>query len=139
MVRVLLDTDMLSEVLKGKNPSVSRRVEAYLSSNGWLTTSAVSVMEIVKGLQKLKRSQRIRLFLETIARDEVLPLDLPSAEIAGQIFGDLERIGQPIGRADPMIAGIAIQHALVLATGNTEHYERIQTLGYPLQIENWRE
>jgi tRNA(fMet)-specific endonuclease VapC len=38
-----------------------------------------------------------------------------------------------------MIAGIAIKHNLVLATGNTDHYERIQKLGYPLEIENWKD
>ncbi|MGH9956676.1 MAG: hypothetical protein ACREBC_06050, partial [Pyrinomonadaceae bacterium] len=28
---------------------------------------------------------------------------------------------------------------LVLVTGNTFHYQRIQALGYPLQLDNWKE
>lgn len=67
------------------------------------------------------------------------PLDVESAEVAGRIYADLERTGKTIGRADPMIAGIAVSNALVLVTGNRDHYERIQSLGYPLQLENWRE
>jgi tRNA(fMet)-specific endonuclease VapC len=37
-----------------------------------------------------------------------------------------------------MIAAIALKHGLELATGNTSHYQRIQQLGYPLTLVNWR-
>ena len=37
-----------------------------------------------------------------------------------------------------MIAATAIEHALVLVTGNVEHFARIQSLGYPLALDNWR-
>ena len=54
------------------------------------------------------------------------------------MFADLENTGQPIGRADPMIAAIAIENDLTLITGNTVHYERLQKLGYSLNLDNWR-
>jgi predicted nucleic acid-binding protein len=65
-------------------------------------------------------------------------LDVSATELAGRITGDLDRIGQPIGRADPMIFAIAIDQGLELVTGNTAHYQRIQQLGYPLTLVNWR-
>jgi tRNA(fMet)-specific endonuclease VapC len=37
-----------------------------------------------------------------------------------------------------MIAALAIRNGLELATGNTSHYQRIQQLGYPLTLVNWR-
>ncbi len=37
-----------------------------------------------------------------------------------------------------MIAAIALTHNLELVTGNTTHYQRIQQLGYPLTLSNWR-
>ena len=37
-----------------------------------------------------------------------------------------------------MIAAIAIDQGLELVTGNTAHYQRIQQLGYPLTLVNWR-
>lgn len=40
--------------------------------------------------------------------------------------------------ADSMIAATAIEHNLVLVTGNTKHFERIQELGCPLRLDNWR-
>ena len=60
------------------------------------------------------------------------------ADLAGQIAGDLDRVGRPIGRCDPMVAAVAIIHGLELVTGNTPHYQRIQQLGYPLTLVNWR-
>jgi tRNA(fMet)-specific endonuclease VapC len=96
-------------------------------------------MEIVKGFHKVQREEQLQYFLSTLSQVEVIALDFKSSEISGRIYADLERTGQPIGRADPMIAGIAINHNLVLATGNTDHYQRIQKLGYPLEIENWKD
>jgi len=45
MTKVLLDTDILSEILKGKNAVVAARASDYLAAHGRFTTSAVSVAE----------------------------------------------------------------------------------------------
>jgi tRNA(fMet)-specific endonuclease VapC len=37
-----------------------------------------------------------------------------------------------------MVAAVAITHGLELVTGNATHYQRIQQLGYPLTLANWR-
>jgi predicted nucleic acid-binding protein len=95
-------------------------------------------MEIVKGFHKLQREDRIQQFLAGLTTVELLSLDAQSAELAGRIYADLERSGQPIGRADPMVAAIALRHGLVLVTGNLSHYQRIQNLGYALRLENWK-
>jgi tRNA(fMet)-specific endonuclease VapC len=68
----------------------------------------------------------------------VLPLDKESSLLAGRIHGDLLRTGQTIGRADPLIAAITISQDLTLVTGNTEHFQRIIDLGYPLRLDSWR-
>jgi predicted nucleic acid-binding protein len=76
--------------------------------------------------------------LDGLSSVEILPLGSEEAILAGRVYGDLERVGQPIGRADPMIAAVAIAHGLTLATGNEEHYERIRAAGYHLVLDNWR-
>jgi len=138
MPKSLLDTDIFSEILKGVDQVVAQRAMAYRAAVGHYTLSVITVMEIIKGLHKVGREERIQQFLQGLARLELLVLDAPSAELAGRIYADLERTGQPIGRADPMVAAIALQHNLTLVTGNTAHYERIRALGYALEIENWR-
>jgi len=135
--KALLDTDTLSEIGKGKNPAIAANAKTYRKAFGYYSFSTVTVLEIVRGHQKVQQLQRLHAFMASIASEEVLPLDV-AAELAGRITGDLDRIGQPIGRADPMIAAIAIDQGLELVTGNTGHYQRIQQLGYPLTLVNWR-
>jgi tRNA(fMet)-specific endonuclease VapC len=139
MDKALLDTDILSEVLKGRNPQVVAQAEAYLRHHAMLTVSVISVIEIVSGLQRVARSEQLERFLQALDAMEVLPVDTESAVLAGRIDGDLLRTGQPIGRADLIVAAQAITHGLVLVTGNARHYERVTALGYPLRMVDWRE
>jgi tRNA(fMet)-specific endonuclease VapC len=136
--KVLLDTDIFSEILKGINQRVAIRASTYRNALGHYTISTITVLEIVKGWHKRQREDKIQeLFIE-IAAAEVLTLQLSDAELAGRIYADLERTGQPIGLADSIISAIAIQNNLTLITGNLPHYQRIQTLGYNLKLDNWR-
>jgi tRNA(fMet)-specific endonuclease VapC len=136
--KALLDTDIYSEVLKGVDARVVARAAAYHAVFGRYTISVITVMEIVKGFHKLRRASHIQQFLNSLPNVEVLTLDLHGAELAGPVYADLERSGQTIGRADPIIAAIAMQHDLTLVTGNEAHYRRIQALGYGLKLDNWR-
>src|SRR5947209_9828978 len=138
MDKALLDTDTLSEMHRGVHQTLVARATAYRATFGYYTISLITIIEVVKGYHKIKREDKIQKFLSTLSLFESLTLDLSSAEIAGRIFGDLERTGQPIGRADPMIAAIALRHDLTLVTGNTAHYQRIQSLGYRLKLDYWK-
>ena len=138
MNKALLDTDILSEVSKAINLTVARNATAYRQAHGHLTLSVISVMEVIQGYQRIGASARIQAFRNAVALEEMLTFDQPTADLAGQIAGDLDRIGRPIGRCDPMIAAVAITNGLELVTGNTVHYQRIQQLGYSLVLANWR-
>ena len=139
MDRALLDTDTFSEIIKAKNPEVLRKAAEYRHYFGRYTISAVTLTEIVKGFQKRGRRDRIQDLIARLAKEELLPLDFNAAVIAGRIYGELEKTGLTIGRADPLIAGIALAHNLTLVTGNTKHVERIVDLGFPLALANWRQ
>jgi tRNA(fMet)-specific endonuclease VapC len=113
--KALLDTDILSEIGKAKDATVAANAKTYRRSFGHYTLSTVSVMEVVSGFQRTQATGRLNAFLGTLPHMEVLPFDQSAAELAGRIAGDLERIGQPIGVADTMIAAIAIENGLELA------------------------
>ncbi len=138
MDKSLLDTDIFSEILKGIDFHVVAQATAYRAIFGRYTISTITVLEIIKGLHKMEREDRIEQFLDGLVTVDILTLDMQSAELAGRIYADLERIGQPIGRADPIIASIALRYGLTLITGNQAHYQRIRDLGYKLQLDNWR-
>src|ERR1044071_538700 len=139
MSRALLDTDILSEILKKKDPRVLARAETYFAQEGRYTISCVTVLEVVRGFQRIGSSERLERFLDSLEDAEVLPLDTPAAALAGRIDAELSLRGRIIGLGDVIIAAIALRHGLPLVTGNTLHYLNIRNLGYPLELENWRE
>jgi tRNA(fMet)-specific endonuclease VapC len=134
----ILDTDIFSEIIKGVNQTVAAHAKTYRRAFGRYTVSAVTVMEIVQGYQKKQATRKLQAFLTALPSQEVLSFDEAEGELAGRIAGDLERTGRPIGTADSMIAAIAIEHGLELVTGNTAHFQRVQQLGYPLILVDWR-
>lgn len=138
MERVLLDTDIFSEILKQKHEKVLEAAESYRQIFGCCTISTITVLELIKGFHKVQREDCIQRLLPVLKNIELLTLTQTSAEIAGRMYADLERTGQTIGRADPIIAAIAVERNLVLCTGNEKHYSRIQQLGYPLLLTNWK-
>ena len=87
----------------------------------------------------MQNARRLLNFLNAVALEQVIVFDQSTAVLAGRISADLERAGQVIGLADPMIAAVALKHNLELVTGNTTHFQRIQQLGYPLTLANWRQ
>ena len=52
MNKALLDSDILSEIGKAKNPTVAANAKTYRGSFGHFTFSTVSVMEVVSGFQR---------------------------------------------------------------------------------------
>ena len=103
MNKALLDTDILSDIGKGLNPVVNANAQTYRRSFGHYSFSTITVMEIVRGFQRAQSLQKLNAFIASLATEEVLSFDQAAAELAGRIVGDLERTGQPIGMADPMI------------------------------------
>ena len=136
--KVLLDTDILSEVMKGKDPVVVEHAQRYLTDAGRLTFSAMSVMEVVAGYSRQRSEEKLRRFLQMTNRSEVIPFEAVVGELAGRIHADLVRIGTSIGVPDTIIAATAIHVGLPLVTGNTSDYARVQDAGYPLLLRTWR-
>jgi tRNA(fMet)-specific endonuclease VapC len=77
-------------------------------------------------------------FLKAMASEEIIAIERATGELAGHLAGELERTGQTIGIADPMIAATALTLGLELVTANTDHFQRIQQLAHPLILHNWR-
>ena len=138
MSKVLLDTDILSEILKGKSAVVSANAKKYLAQQGCFRTSAITVAEIVYGFRRVGREDRVMQFEASLETADVLPLDDAAARLAGRINADLERVGRVIGMPDVLIAATALRNGLPIVTGNVTHFEQVRLVGYELYIDNWR-
>ncbi len=139
MTQAILDTDILSEIIRAKNSHVARIAEAYLKHHSRFTMSAMTLTEMVAGWHKIQDAWRTSTLLTFFERHEILPIRVEEATVAGRIIGDLERLGIPIGTMDPFIAATSIVNELPLVTGNMRHFSRIVDLGYPLELLNWCE
>jgi tRNA(fMet)-specific endonuclease VapC len=115
-------------VLKAVNPRIAQNAAFYRQLHGVYSVSVISVMEIVYGFQRVQNHRRLQEFLTAVAQEQVIALEYQAALLGGRIAGDLDRIGQTFGKADPLIAAIALHQGLELVTGNTSHYQRIQQL-----------
>lgn len=132
----IVDTDTLSYVFRGTDLHLMSKARQYVRIFNNLT---VTVAEIVEGMVQAYDSARLDAFLREVETYEVLPIGTEEATLAGRIMGELAQSGQGIGDLDPFIAAVAITNGLPLVTNNARHYERIVSLGFPLELENWRE
>ena len=139
MVRkTVLDTDTLSEIYKSRNQKILDRAEDYLATFEQLTFTSVTASELLFGLYAKDAKQQIeraRTFLK--ANEELVPTSADYWLLA-EINAAVRRTGRPIGDGDTMIAACVINRGLILATGNTKHYQFVIDSGFPLEIENWK-
>jgi tRNA(fMet)-specific endonuclease VapC len=127
----LLDTNMVSDLVRVPRGRVAQRVQAVGEAN--VCTSIVVAAELRYGAAK-KGSARLTEQLEAVLGAlNVLPLEEPADETYGSIRTRLEQAGQPIGANDLLIAAqtVALGHTLV--TDNEREFTRVQGLA----CENW--
>jgi len=134
VAQALLDTDTLSEVIKGRDPLVAQRAQKYLQTHKRFTFFIITRYEILRGLKAKEALQQITFFEERCRESRILPLTDTVVVQAAEIYADLYRSGRLISDADILIAATALTHDLTLVTENTGHFERITGL----RVESWR-
>jgi len=128
----LLDTDILSEFLRG-NEKVIEKVDAHVSQFGFINLSTIIYYEILNSLLYKEAKKQLTRFEDFIELNTVVPLTLVKAKIAAAILSDLRKKGREIGHTETLITGTALSNQLQLVTNNTEHFKRIDGL----EIGNW--
>lgn len=139
MNKVILDTDIYSEITKRKNARIRDKELQYIAKFDILTVTIFTLVEVTSGLFRKRMFDRLTDFHANLSTLEVLPLTVDSALMAGQMHASLEQKGLIIGIVDCMIAAIALEHNLPIVSGNVSHFQFIRDVGYELKIENWRE
>lgn len=129
--RYLLDTNIVSELLRRPHGAVASRISAVGEES--ICTSIVVAAELRYGARKSGSEQlrkRIDLLLSAL---EILPLEPPADKRYAEIRDHLTRRGTPIGPNDLLIAAQALAADLTLVTANTREFARVPSL----RIENW--
>jgi tRNA(fMet)-specific endonuclease VapC len=132
---ISLDTNAVIAAINRRSPNVRPRLEAAIAAGEPVGISTIVLFELRYGIIKSARPQENTAILAAFLALEVTTwsFEPEDAEEAGEIRGQLERLGTPIGPYDVLIAAQARRHGAVLVTDNTYEFARVPGL----RIENW--
>lgn len=120
---ILVDSDILIEALRGREPARSRIAEGLKA--GTLVTTAITAFELRSGAQTAKQEDEIEALLTPLG---ILPFDGDASRAAATARRELKGRGETIGMADYLIAGVCLSRTLPLLTRNRGHFARIPGL-----------
>src|SRR5438132_11887403 len=134
-----LDTDTLSRLHAG-DPRLEDHRERL--DQGEIATTAVTIIEILQGrfdfILKASDGQQLLRALAWLTRSEDLLRQIVVLPINEAVAAQFDRLRQikklrRIGRADLLIAAIALGHGATVVTRNLKHFSQIPAL----RVENW--
>lgn len=130
----LVDTSVLS-LFAPDRPSIPPKLAEWIEGQGekgTLFTSSIVVLEIRRGISKLRRSgsaaraDRLEAWLGAMLSDfdeNALDVDVRTALVAGQIEDAAIAQGRNPGLADVLIAASALVHDLTVLMCNVRHFQ----------------
>lgn len=133
MIKVLVDTDILTYYLFKDYPKVKQNFETYLAEFDFVCIGRPTIFEIESGLLTKKAYKQLAIFQDFIQKQTILEITELSAHISAQNYAYLVSIGKHSGVNDLYLAGIAQSNELAICTNNEKDYENIPNL----MIVNW--
>jgi tRNA(fMet)-specific endonuclease VapC len=136
---LLLDADTLSLAHAG-HPQVSDRLRR--ADPNEIAIPVIVEIEILRGRQDavlkaadgeqlLRSQQRLHLSRELLGALPIIPIDAAAAAEFDRLRANRQL--RKIGRADLLIAAIALTHRTTLVTRNQRHFQLVPGL----RLENW--
>lgn len=128
---IILDTNVVSELMRSA-PHPAVRAWMNAQSRDALLTTAITVMELRAGVEKILQSRRrqeleadIDWALNDLVGNRVLGYDRKAAFATAKWFGLCRRAGRTVETSDMQIAGIAISRNIPIATRDASDFESI--------------
>ena len=122
---VFVDTDVLIEVLRGRNPAITEIWQRLAASQVAVLISPVTIAEVGAGARPSEKGAIARMFAPLIC----VPIDALIGHRAGEyLFRYAKSHNIEIG--DALIAASAVQSNAALWTRNRKHYPMPQVAMY---------
>jgi predicted nucleic acid-binding protein len=117
----LVDSDVLIWVMRGEV-----RANAFLETLPSIALSAVNHIELIQGMRNRRELKALRDFMR-VWDAQSFPI---TESISTRAVKLVERhfLSHHLQLADALIAATALEHKLVLATGNSKHFKMIAGL-----------
>jgi tRNA(fMet)-specific endonuclease VapC len=77
MDEALLDSDILSEILKAKNQIVLDAAKQYLAQRSRFAFSSITLYEITRGFRATRAVRGLAKFRKLVDDSDVLPVSIP--------------------------------------------------------------
>jgi tRNA(fMet)-specific endonuclease VapC len=131
--RYMLDTNTVSDIVKGKSPAARAKL-ANLQQGEIACISVITEAELQYGLAKTPKATAIRSVVEAfVAKIQVLAWGREEALAYGAFRAKQEAAGKPLGNLDMLIAAHAISVGAVLVTNDKA---LLQVVDLPATV-NW--
>jgi tRNA(fMet)-specific endonuclease VapC len=122
-MKFLIDTNICIYIINKRPSSVLKKLSRYEIND--IAISSITVSELEYGINKSTDSEKSRIALiEFLLPFQIVDYDSKAAKEYGIIRAELEKIGQPIGAMDYLIAAHAISLDLILVSNK-------------IRFENW--
>lgn len=131
MTRYLLDTSVISDLIRNPQGKVAKRIARV--GEGSICTSIVVAAELRYGCARKGSERLLRAVEELLSEIEILPFESPADVAYGSIRSELERAGKPIGANDFLIAAHAAAVNATIVTANVDEFKRVRGV----KVENW--
>ncbi len=132
-MKYLLDTCVVSDFIKADS-NTTKQIKN--TSPIEIAVSSITVMEIHYGLAlNPKYAKTLKpIILDFLNAITILNFEEKDAIEAATIYASLKRQGNIIGSYDILLAGVALNHDLILVSANTDEFKRVKGLN----LQNWR-
>ena len=131
MTRYMLDTNVISELMKNPRGKAAKRIARVGEDN--ICTSIIVAAELRYGCAKKGSERLLKSVEDLLAEIDVLPFESPTDAEYGNIRSELENAGKPIGANDFLIAAHAMAVNATVVTANIDEFKRVRGL----KVENW--
>ena len=131
MMRAMLDTNIVSALMRGPGDNVRRRLDDVGLGN--VCMSIVTAGELEFGLARTHSPRVSAWVADIMSTIEVVDLEASVARPYGELRAHLARQGRIIGPNDIWIAAHALALGLTLVTANIREFSRVPGLS----VENW--
>ena len=129
--RCLLDTNILSDLVRQPQAAVARRIEEVGEET--ICTSIIVAAELRFGAEKSDSDKLIDRVNMILSAMDIQALESPADREYGKLRHYLSRKGTLIGPNDMLIAAQALSSGLTVVTANAGEFSRVPGLN----AENW--
>jgi len=127
----VFDTDFLVALLRGED-EVAGFLDRFTEEE--TTTTSINSFELFRGAFKSgNREENLEKTSELLSSLNMISFDEPASRLAGEIYAELEKKGQPLEIRDCLVAAMTMANNATLVTRNLKHFSRVRGL----KLEQW--